>query len=186
MEQHTFNRFPIIGFVLVLLGVALLLNQMSVIHIGGWALVWLGLLVYGAAVVLRSFISNDRSKVFFGTLCFPYRHSILFAEGGLHSRLVLNILSGVYHHRRYCLLHVVRFQREGLAPAHPVNYFSRPWRSTDVDPSRILVQQGRLEIDRILLAVDFDSYRGDDVIAEMEDEVNEQQYPRRTRRNTKV
>lgn len=70
MEQNNFNRFPIIGLVLVLLGVALLLNQMQVIHIGGMALVWLGLLVYGAAVVIRSFINNDRSKVFFGTLCF--------------------------------------------------------------------------------------------------------------------
>ena len=70
MEQNNFNRFPIIGFVLVLLGVALLLNQMNVVHIGGWALVWLGLLVYGAAVVIRSFINNDRSKVFFGTMCF--------------------------------------------------------------------------------------------------------------------
>ena len=70
MEQNSFNRFPIIGFVLVLLGVALLLNQMNVIHIGGIALVWLGLLVYGAALVIRSFINNDRGKVFFGTLCF--------------------------------------------------------------------------------------------------------------------
>ncbi|HTR81423.1 MAG TPA: hypothetical protein VMM58_07310 [Bacteroidota bacterium] len=70
MEQHNFNRFPIIGLVLVLLGIALLLNQMDVIHIGGWSLVWLGLLIYGAAVVIRSFINNDRSKVFFGTLCF--------------------------------------------------------------------------------------------------------------------
>jgi hypothetical protein len=70
MEQNPINRFPIIGLVLVLLGVALLLNQMNVIHIGGIALVWLGLLVYGAAVVIRSFINNDRSKVFFGTLCF--------------------------------------------------------------------------------------------------------------------
>ena len=70
MEQNSVNRFPIIGLVLLLLGVALLLNQMNVIHIGGMALVWLGLLVYGAAVVIRSFINNDRSKVFFGTLCF--------------------------------------------------------------------------------------------------------------------
>ena len=70
MEQNTFNRFPIIGLVLVLLGVALLLNQMSVIHIGGVALIWLGLLVYGAAVVIRAFITNERNKVFFGTLCF--------------------------------------------------------------------------------------------------------------------
>ncbi len=70
MEQNNFRRFPIIGLVLVLLGVALLLNQMDIIHIGGLALVWLGLLIYGAAVVIRSFIDNDRSKVFFGTLCF--------------------------------------------------------------------------------------------------------------------
>ena len=70
MEQNSISRFPIIGLVLLLLGVALLLNQMNVIHIGGMALVWLGLLVYGAAVVIRSFINNDRSKVFFGTLCF--------------------------------------------------------------------------------------------------------------------
>ena len=70
MEQKAFSRFPIIGLVMVLLGVALLLNQMEVIHIGGWALLWLGLFFYGAAVVIRSFINNDRSKVFFGTLCF--------------------------------------------------------------------------------------------------------------------
>ena len=82
MEQYTFNRFPIIGFVLVLLGVALLLNQMNIIHIGGWALIWLGLLVYGAAVVLRSFVSNDRSKVFFGTLCFLAGILFFLRKGG--------------------------------------------------------------------------------------------------------
>ena len=82
MEQHTFNRFPIIGLVLVLLGVALLLNQMSIIHIGGWSLVWLGLLLYGAAVVLRSFVSNDRSKVFFGTLCFLTGILFFLRKGG--------------------------------------------------------------------------------------------------------
>jgi hypothetical protein len=82
MEQHTFNRFPIIGLVLVLLGVALLLDQMNVIHIGGWALVWLGLLVYGAAVVVRSFINNDRSKVFFGTLCFLIGILFFLRKGG--------------------------------------------------------------------------------------------------------
>lgn len=88
MDQNTINRYPIIGLVLVLLGVALLLNQMNIIHVGGMALVWLGLLVYGAALVIRSFINNDRSKVFFGTLC--------FLTGMLFSLRKAGLISGAF------------------------------------------------------------------------------------------
>ncbi len=70
MAQQMINRFPIIGLVLVLLGVTLLLDQMQVIDIGGWALVWIGVALYGGATVIRSFIYNERHRVFFGTLCF--------------------------------------------------------------------------------------------------------------------
>jgi LiaF transmembrane domain/LiaI-LiaF-like transmembrane region len=70
MEQNSVHRFPVIGIILVLLGAALLLQQMDIIQIGGWSLLWLGLLIYGAATVIRSFIINQRHNIFFGTLCY--------------------------------------------------------------------------------------------------------------------
>jgi hypothetical protein len=70
MTREMRNRVPIIGLVLVLLGITLLLNHMDVIDIGGWALVWVGVALFGAATVIRSFIYNERHRIFFGTLCF--------------------------------------------------------------------------------------------------------------------
>src|SRR3972149_1137522 len=69
MEQNSFNRFPIIGLVLVLLGVALLLNQMNVIHIGGMALVWLRLLSDRCAVGIGGVINTHRSHELFCVRC---------------------------------------------------------------------------------------------------------------------
>lgn len=70
MAREMVNRIPIIGFVLVLLGVTLLLNQMDVIDIGGWSLIWIGLALFGGATVIRSFMYNERQRIFFGTFCF--------------------------------------------------------------------------------------------------------------------
>lgn len=70
MEETAQYRLPIIGIVLVLLGVALLLDQMEIIAIGGWTLLWVGLGIYGGATVARSFVVRDRRKVFIGTLLF--------------------------------------------------------------------------------------------------------------------
>ncbi|MCX6137311.1 MAG: DUF5668 domain-containing protein [Ignavibacteriales bacterium] len=70
MDRQTMSRFPIIGSILVLIGVALLLHQMDIIDIGGWALVWVAIFVYGAANVIRSIVMKERHHIFFGTLCY--------------------------------------------------------------------------------------------------------------------
>ena len=70
MDRQTMSRFPIIGIILVLIGVALLLHQMDIIDIGGWTLVWVAVFIFGAATVIRSFVINERRRVFFGSLCY--------------------------------------------------------------------------------------------------------------------
>jgi hypothetical protein len=70
MDRQAMSRFPIIGIILVLIGVALLLHQMDIIDIGGWTLVWLALFTFGAANVIRSIVVNERHRIFFGTFCY--------------------------------------------------------------------------------------------------------------------
>ncbi len=70
METMKKNRVPIIGVVLILVGAVLLLRQMDVITISWNFLIWSGLLLYGAALVIRSLWYNERKKIFWGTMCF--------------------------------------------------------------------------------------------------------------------
>ncbi|MDD8017733.1 MAG: hypothetical protein PHP42_05130 [Bacteroidota bacterium] len=70
MEKKDFNRIPIFGIVLVVLGVGLLLRQLHIIRIEGGTFLLFGLLIYGMATVIRSFVMNVRNQIFFGSLCF--------------------------------------------------------------------------------------------------------------------
>jgi hypothetical protein len=70
MVDHIRKRFPIIGVILIVIGVALLLHEMEVINIGAGTLVWIGVFAYGAATIIRAFIVNERGKIFWGTLCY--------------------------------------------------------------------------------------------------------------------
>jgi hypothetical protein len=70
MDQKEFNRIPFFGIILVVLGVGLLLRQLHIIRIDGFSMVLFGVIAYGAAMVIRAFVSNIRHSLFFGSLCF--------------------------------------------------------------------------------------------------------------------
>ncbi|MFA6456550.1 MAG: DUF5668 domain-containing protein [Bacteroidota bacterium] len=70
MDKQQFNRIPFFGIILVLIGVGLLLRQLHIIHVDGVSLVLFGMIGYGGAMILRSFMSNIRQSLFFGSLCF--------------------------------------------------------------------------------------------------------------------
>ena len=70
MDKHQFNRIPFFGIILVVIGVGLLLRQLHIIRIDGTSLLLFGLIAYGGAMVIRSFLTNVRHSLFFGSLCF--------------------------------------------------------------------------------------------------------------------
>lgn len=70
MDKLKLNRIPIFGIILVVLGVGLLLRQMNIIRVDGGSILLFGLIAYGATMVIRSFITDIRQSLFFGSLCF--------------------------------------------------------------------------------------------------------------------
>ena len=70
MNKQELKRIPILGTILVLLGVGLLLRQLHIVRIDGGAFLLLGLTIYGAATVIRSFWFDIRQQIFWGSLCF--------------------------------------------------------------------------------------------------------------------
>jgi len=70
MKTDQFSRIPILGIFLIVLGTGLLLKQLNVIHIDGKTFLLFGLVAYGGAMVIRSFIFNIRQSLFLGSLCF--------------------------------------------------------------------------------------------------------------------
>ncbi len=70
MDQQQFKRIPFFGIFLVVLGVGLLLHQLNIVSIDGESMVLFGLVAYGAITIIRSFLTNVRSSLFFASLCF--------------------------------------------------------------------------------------------------------------------
>ncbi|MDP1677684.1 MAG: DUF5668 domain-containing protein [Bacteroidota bacterium] len=70
MDTQKIKRIPVFGIILVVLGVGLLLRQLHIVHIDGWSMLLFGLIVYGGAMIIRSFVTNVRQSLFFGSLCF--------------------------------------------------------------------------------------------------------------------
>lgn len=70
MDKQEFNRIPFFGIVLVLIGIGLLLRQLHIVRLDGTSMVLIGMTVYGAAMIIRSFVTDIRQALFFGSLCF--------------------------------------------------------------------------------------------------------------------
>jgi len=70
MDKQQINRIPILGIILVVLGVGLLLRQLHIFRVDGVTLLLIGLTIYGASAVGRAFFVNVRKQIFFGSLCF--------------------------------------------------------------------------------------------------------------------
>ncbi len=70
MDNQKIKRIPVFGIILVILGVGLLLRQLHIVHVDGGSMLLFGLIVYGGAMIIRSFVTIVRQSLFFGSLCF--------------------------------------------------------------------------------------------------------------------
>ena len=70
MDSQQLKRVPVFGIILVVLGVGLLLRQLRIIHLDGSSMLLFGLIAYGGTMIIRSFVTNVRQSLFFGSLCF--------------------------------------------------------------------------------------------------------------------
>lgn len=70
MDKQGLMRIPIFGIIVVTFGVVLLLRQIHLISIDGYSIVLFGVLVYGGAMIIRSYSLNVRQSLYFGSLCF--------------------------------------------------------------------------------------------------------------------
>lgn len=70
MDKQQFNRIPVFGIVLVIVGVGLLLRQLHILRLDGPTLLLSGLIVYGGVMIVRSFMTETRHALFFSSLCF--------------------------------------------------------------------------------------------------------------------
>jgi hypothetical protein len=83
----TQQRLPVFGIVLLVLGVALLLEKLDVIEFGWSRILWAAIVLVGALITIRAFVQNGRGRVFWGTLLFLYGlffflRSLDLVEGG--------------------------------------------------------------------------------------------------------
>ncbi|NUN69617.1 MAG: hypothetical protein HUU02_07890 [Bacteroidetes bacterium] len=70
MDKKEFNRIPFFGIILVIVGVGLLLRQLHILQLDGESMVLFGVIAYGAVMIVRSFLTDVRQSLFFGSLCF--------------------------------------------------------------------------------------------------------------------
>ena len=70
MEKKQLYRIPILGIILIVLGVGLLLKQLRIVAVDGSTILIMGMTLYGIAAVVRSFLLTTRKQIFFGSLCF--------------------------------------------------------------------------------------------------------------------
>jgi hypothetical protein len=66
------RRLPVFGILLLVVGVALLLEKLNVIEFGWSRILWAAVTVLGAAIVIRAFVQNGRAGIFWGTVLFLY------------------------------------------------------------------------------------------------------------------
>jgi len=69
-STQSIKRIPVLGIILITIGVLLLADQLGMMDLSFWNVVSGILMLYGATLVIRSFNIGDRSKVFWGTLLF--------------------------------------------------------------------------------------------------------------------
>jgi hypothetical protein len=70
MDKNTATKIPVLGIVLVIVGVGLLLRQLNIISIDAGTVIVAAIMTYGGTMIIRSFTLNIRQSLFFGSLCF--------------------------------------------------------------------------------------------------------------------
>jgi len=67
-----FHRIPLLGIILIAVGVFLLADQLGMLDLTFWNILSGIMVLYGAVLVIRSFVNDNRSTVFWGTLLFLF------------------------------------------------------------------------------------------------------------------
>lgn len=83
MDKQGLMKFPVFGIIVVAFGVVLLLRQFHLIAIDGYAIVVYGALLYGGAMIIRSYSLNVRQSLYFGSLCFYSALVLLLGKYGV-------------------------------------------------------------------------------------------------------
>ena len=83
MDKQGLMRIPIFGIIVVTFGVVLLLRQIHLTSIDGYSIVLFGVLVYGGAMIIRSYALNVRQSLYFGSLCFYSALVLLMGKYGV-------------------------------------------------------------------------------------------------------
>ena len=78
MKNQT--RFPILGVSLILLGVGLLLDRFGVLQLQFENFISAIMIIVGAVLSIRAFVTDHRGSIFFGTLLFLFGVFILLAD----------------------------------------------------------------------------------------------------------
>jgi hypothetical protein len=69
-KTKKFRRVPILGIILIGVGLLLLMDQLKMLDLTFWSFVTGFMILFGATLVIRSFNEGNRSKVFWGTVLF--------------------------------------------------------------------------------------------------------------------
>jgi hypothetical protein len=69
---NSLSRVPVFGIILILAGVAFLLDQLHVIDFGWGKVLWAVVAVMGAVLAFSAFTNNEQGKIFFGTILFLF------------------------------------------------------------------------------------------------------------------
>jgi hypothetical protein len=70
MDKQQIKKIPIFGIILVVVGAGLLLRQMDILRVDGKSMLLFGFVAYGAAMIIRSFLTNIRQSLFLGSVSF--------------------------------------------------------------------------------------------------------------------
>jgi hypothetical protein len=69
-SQQSLRRIPLIGIVLIAVGLLLLAEHIGMLRVTFWNVIIGLMIIYGAILVIRSFSGGERGKVFWGTMLF--------------------------------------------------------------------------------------------------------------------
>ncbi len=70
IQEQRSKGFSVFGIVLIILGAALILNRLHVLHYSWPVILWMGLAVVGLVSAIQAFVTRRRGVVFWGSLLF--------------------------------------------------------------------------------------------------------------------
>lgn len=81
--SNSLKRIPLLGVILIAVGLILLMDQMGMIRLTFWSFVMGFMVLFGATLVIRSMDGGHRGKVFWGTVLFLFGIYLLLDSMGM-------------------------------------------------------------------------------------------------------